>query len=251
VAPFSPILPAAPLGNITQVESSGFSSYRAAWVAASKRLSRGFQVDTSYTWSKSLDTNSLNSSGFAVQNAYDIPNQYGLSDFDARHRFVLNATYAPPFAGHVLTRGWVLATVVQWQSGNPVNIVTSNSTLNGMPNSVRPDLTGPIRIIGSVDRWFDPTVFAAADHFGNLGRNVVIGPGFENWDLSLMRNTRPNGRFGIEFRVDVFDVFNHVNLGPPGNIVGSPTFGKITRTRLPTGEAGSSRQIQLAVRVSY
>jgi len=49
----------------------------------------------------------------------------------------------------------------------------------------------------------------------------------------------------------VFDVFNHPNFGPPGNIVGSPTFGKITRTRLPTGEAGSSRQIQLAVRLSF
>ena len=78
-------------------------------------------------WSKSLDTNSLNSSGFAVQNGYDIPNQYGLSDFDARHRFVLSATYALPFTGHVLTRGWQLATVVQAQSGNPVNIVTSNA----------------------------------------------------------------------------------------------------------------------------
>ncbi len=51
----------------------------------------------------------------------------------------------------------------------------------------------------------------------------------------------------MQFRVDAFDVFNHPNFGPPGSIVDSPTFGKITRTRLPTGEAGSSRQIQLAV----
>ena len=182
VAASSAILPGHALGNITQVESSGFSSYDAAWVAITKRLSRGLQLDTSYTWSKSLDTNSLNSSGFAVQDGYDIPNQYGLSDFDARHRFVLSATYALPFTGHVLTRGWQLATVVQSQSGNPVNIVTSNSSLNGVPNSVRPDVTGPIRIIGSVDQWFDPSVFVAADHFGNLGRNVVIGPGFNNTD---------------------------------------------------------------------
>ena len=190
LAASSPILPGTPLGNITQVESSGFSSYHAAWVAVTKRLSRGLQFDASYTWSKSLDTNSLNSSGFAVQDGYDIPNQYGLSDFDARHRFVLSATYALPFTGHVLTRGWQLAAVVQSQSGNPVNIVTSNSSLNGMPNSVRPDVTGPIRIIGSVDRWFDPSVFVAADRFGNLGRNVVIGPGFNNTDVSLIKNAR-------------------------------------------------------------
>jgi hypothetical protein len=251
VASSSPILPGTPLGNITQVESSGFSNYRAAWVAVTKRLSRGLQVDTSYTWSKSLDTNSLNSSGFAVQDGYDISSQYGLSDFDARHRFVLTATYTLPFTGHLLTRGWQLAAVVQSQSGNPVNIVTSNSSLNGVANSVRPDVTGPIRIIGSVDRWFDPSVFVAADHFGNLGRNVVIGPGFKNTDMSLIRNARLGTRFGLQFRVDIFDVFNHPNFGPPGNIVGSPAFGKITRTRLPTGEAGSSRQVQLAVRVSF
>jgi Carboxypeptidase regulatory-like domain/TonB dependent receptor len=251
VAVSSPIVAGMSLGTITQVESSGFSNYHAGWVSVTKRLSRGLQFDTSYMWSKSLDTNSLNSSGFAVQNSYDIPNQYGLSDFDARHRFVLSATYALPFTGHVLTRGWQVATVVQSQSGNPVNIVTSNSSLNGVPNTVRPDVTGPIRIIGSADRWFDPSVFVAVNRFGNLGRNVVIGPAFHNTDLSLIKNARPGSRVGLQFRIDAFDVFNHPNFGPPGNIVDSPAFGKITRTRLPTGEAGSSRQIQLAMRLSF
>jgi hypothetical protein len=251
VSPSSPILPGVTLGNITQVESSGFSTYHAAWVSATKRLSGGLQFDTSYTWSKSLDTNSLNSSGFAVQDGYDIPNQYGLSDFDARHRFVFSAIYTLPFTSHALTRGWQIATIVQSQSGNPVNIVTSDSSLNGAPNTVRPDVTGPIRIVGSVDQWFDPTVFAAVNRFGNLGRNVIIGPAFHNTDLSLIKTSRPGGRLELQFRVDVFDLFNHPNFGPPGNVVGTPTFGKISRTRLPTGEAGSSRQIQLAVRLSF
>jgi hypothetical protein len=251
VSASSPILPGTPLGNIMQVESTGFSSYRALWAAVTKRLSRGLQFDASYTWSRSLDTNSLNSSAFAVQNSYDIPGQYGLSDFDARHRFVLSAVYVLPFTGHALMRGWHIAAVVQSQSGNPINIVTSNSTLTGMPNSVRPDVTGPIRIIGSVDQWFDTSVFVAVDRFGNLGRNAVIGPAFHNTDLSLVRTARPGGRFGVELRVDVFDLFNHPNFGPPGNVVGSPMFGKITRTRLPTGEAGSSRQIQLAAKLTF
>ena len=120
-----------------------------------------------------------------------------------------------------------------------------------MPNTVRPDVTGPIRIIGAVDQWFDPSAFVAVNRFGNLGRNVVIGPAFHNTDLSLIKNLQPAGRVGVQLRVDVFDLFNHPNFGPPGNIVGSPTFGKITRTRLPTGEAGSSRQIQLAARLSF
>jgi hypothetical protein len=250
LAPSSPILPGAALGNITQVESSGFSSYHGLWLGATKRLSAGLQFDASYTWSKSLDTNSLNSSGFAVQDSYDIPNQYGLSDFDARHRFVLSGLYELPFSGHPLTRGWQFAAIVQAQSGNPLNIVTSNSALTGVPNTVRPDITGPVRVIGSVDQWFDPSVFVAANHFGNLGRNAVIGPGFRTTDLSVMKTLR-TGRVRVQLRVDAFNLFNHANFGPPGNLVGSPTFGKITRTRFPTGEAGSSRQIQLGAKVAF
>src|SRR6185295_3404377 len=247
----SPIRPGAALGNITQVESSGFSSYHGAFVSATKRLSRGLQFDTSYTLSRSLDTNSLNSNGFAVQNGYDIAGQYGPSDFDARHRFVFSATYLLPFTGHALTRGWQMATVVQAQSGNPVNIVTSNASLNGLPNTVRPDLVGPIRIIGSVEQWFDPSAFAAVNRFGNLGRNSLVGPGFRNTDLSLMKNERLGTRASLQFRVDVFDLFNTPNFGQPGNVVGSPAFGKISQTRLPTGEAGSSRQLQLVARLSF
>jgi hypothetical protein len=247
----SPIFPGTPLGNITQVESSGFSRYRAAWASITRRLSSGLHVDASYTWSRSLDTNSLNSSGFAVQDAYDIASQYGPSDFDARHRFVLRATYALPFTNHVLTRGWAISTVVQSQSGNPINVVSSTSSLNGTANTVRPDVTGPIRIIGSVDQWFDPSVFVAVDRFGNLGRNAVTGPAFHNTDLSLTKDVPVSRRIGLQLRADVFDLFNHPNFGPPGNIVGTPTFGKITRTRLPTGEAGSSRQVQLAARLSF
>ncbi len=123
--------------------------------------------------------------------------------------------------------------------------------MNGLPNTVRPNVTGPIRIVGSVNEWFDPSVFTAVNGYGSLGRNVVIGPGFNNVDLSATKDVRFAGGPRLQFRADVFDLFNHPNFGAPGNIVGSPTFGMITRTRLPTGEAGSSRQIQLAVRMAF
>ncbi len=247
----SPILPGAMLGNITVVESSGFSKYNALWVSATSNRPRGLQLEASYTLSKSLDTNSLNSSGFAVQDSYDIPGQYGLSDFDARHRFLLSASYQLPFERSEWVRGWQLSAIVQSQSGNPVNLVTSNSTLNGTPNTVRPDVIGPIRTIGSVDQWFDTTAFTAVNRFGNLGRNVVIGPAYHNTDLSLIKNTALPRNMRLQCRVDVFDLWNHPNFGPPGNLVGSPMFGRITRTRFATGEAGSSRQIQLAARLSF
>ena len=116
---------------------------------------------------------------------------------------------------------------------------------------MRPDVTGPVPIIGDVDQWFDPSAFAAVNRFGNLGRNVVIGPGFRNTDVSIAKDITLTGRVVVHLQVDVFNVFNHANFGPPGNVVGTPTFAKISRTRLPTGEAGSSRQIQLSVEVSF
>ena len=93
----SPILPGTPLGNITQAESTGNSSYNALWVSATKRSRVRLQINASYTWSKSLDYNSLSTQGVVVQNSYDLRGDRGLSDFDARHRFVASAIYELPF----------------------------------------------------------------------------------------------------------------------------------------------------------
>src|SRR5207249_6760320 len=124
----SPILPGTPLGNITQVEGSGNSSYNALWVTATRRLTNNVQFDASYTWSKSLDYNSFSSGGIVTQDSYNLAGSRGLSDFDARHRFVVSAIYELPFRGNLLVEGWLFAAIVQAQSGNPVNIVTTNST---------------------------------------------------------------------------------------------------------------------------
>jgi hypothetical protein len=147
--------------------------------------------------------------------------------------------------------GWQLAAIIQSQSGSPVNIVTSDSSVNGVPGTLRPDVTGPINIIGSVERWFDTSVFSAVPRFGNLGRNVVIGPGFNNTDFSVIKNTKLNERIRAQFRAEFFDLFNHANFGPPGNVVGTPALGRITATRFPTGESGSSRQVQFGLKLVF
>jgi hypothetical protein len=251
VSPSSAILPNAPIGNITQAESTGNSSYNALWIAASKPLASGLQINVSYTWSKSLDYNSLSSQGIVVQNSYNLLGDRGLSDFDARQRFVARAIYDLPYHGNWLVRGWQLAFVVQAQRGNPVNVVTSNSTVTGVANTLRPDVRGSIAIIGTVDRWFDTSVFSSVAGFGNLGRNVVVGPGFNNTDFSLMKTADLSDKIRMQFRVEVFDLFNHANFGQPGNVVGTPGFGRITNTRFPTGESGSSRQMQLGVKLIF
>jgi hypothetical protein len=249
----SPELPGASLGNITQVESSSNSSYNALWATVNRRFSEGLQLNASYTWSKSIDYNSLSSppTVITVQNSYNLRGDRGLSDFDARHRFVLSGLYELPFQGNQVVEGWQLAAIVQSQSGNPVNLVTSNSTVNGVANTLRPDITGPITLGRSVNGWFDPSVFVPVTGFGNLGRGVIIGPAFNNTDFSIMKNTKLNERVRLQFRAEVFDLFNHANFGQPGRVAGSATFGQITNTRFPTGDSGSSRQLQFALKLIY
>jgi len=240
------------LNNIVQPESSSNSSYNAMWLTATKRLSRGLQFNASYTFSKSIDYNSLNSQGVVVQDSYNLRDSRGLSDYDARHRFVISGLYELPFHGNAFVEGWQLGTIVQLQSGNPVNIVVNNAAFTGTNNTVRPDVTGPIGILGTPNRWFDISPFVVpVGRFGSLGRNVVIGPGFNNTDFSVIKRTRFGESQMIEFRWEVFDAFNHANFGQPGRVVGTANFGQITNTRFPTGDSGSSRQMQFALKYKF
>jgi hypothetical protein len=251
----SPIRPGASLGNITEITSAGNSSYNALWITANKRLSRGLQFNASYTLSKSIDYNSLNSQGIVVQDSNNLRNDRGLSDFDARHRFVTNVLYELPFKGNRAVEGWQLSTIVQLQSGNPVNLITGINTFTGVNNTIRPDLVGPINILGTPARWFDTSAFALpttpTTHFGSLGRNVVIGPGFQNVDFSVLKNTRLTESVRVQFRAEFFDLFNHANFGQPGRVAGTAAFGQITNTRFPTGDSGSSRQVQFALKLIF
>lgn len=266
----SPILPGAALGNISENGSGANSSYNALWVAANKRLTRGLQFNASYTWSKSLDYNSLNSQGTVVQDSFNIRGDRALSDYDARHRFVINWIYQLPFHGNRLADGWQVSSITQLQSGNPVTIVTNINAFTGVA-TLRPDLIGQLNVLGHPNQWFtntvcDPRVSCSAGtvfalpvspagvfHFGNLGRNIVIGPGFSNTDFSVLKTTKIVERVRMQFRAEVFDIFNHANFGQPVRVAvpGSTTFGTITNTRFPTGDSGSSRQIQFAMKFIF
>jgi len=273
VAASSSILPGTSLGNITETVSLGESHYKGLWVSATQRLSRGLQFDASYTLSKSTDTNSLSENVIRIQNSFDILADLAPSDYDARHRFVINTIYQLPFTGNALAEGWQIGGIVQAQTGNPVNIVTNVTTFNGVVNTLRPDLIGTLDVIGDRNQWFpnsacDPriagsctgsSVFAipvSADgtfHFGNLPRNALYGPGFRNVDLSITKNTPIGGTRRVQLRIEVFNLFNTANLGQPVRIltVPSTSFGTITNTRFPTGDSGSARQVQFAAKYLF
>ena len=95
-------------------------------------------------------------------------------------------------------------------------------------------------------------------HFGNLGRNAILGPAFSDTDLSIIKNVRTAGRARVQLRDEAFNVFNQANLGLPGPgvagrtaAVGSTSFGVITNTRFLTGDSGSSRQVQFAAKLLF
>jgi carboxypeptidase family protein len=253
----SPILPGVSLANsLTERFSDSNSNYNALWVAANRRMSKNLQFNASYTWSHSIDEVSRNSNGIVVQDSVNFFNSRGSSDFDARHRFVVNAIYDLPFKSNRLTSGWEIAPIVSLQSGNPFTVVLPSSNINGVANTVTPNVVGPIVVTGDpLGSWVaNPTttfVAPAAGSFGNLGRNSIVGPDFKNLDLAVIKNTKINERFNAVFRVDAFDLFNHPNYGQPGSVLGRSDFMQVTSTRFPTGDSGSSRQLQMALKLQF
>jgi len=263
----SPIDPGARLGNITDIDSSGWSNYNALWATLNKQFSHGVQFNASYTWSKAIDTNSLNSQGVIVQDSYNVSANKGLADFDVRHRFVTNLIYSLPFKANRLVAGWQAGTIVQAQSGSPVTILTGSSF--GTANVLRPDQLAPIEIVDTINsggniQWFSATTCSGAaptsgcqlynpgTRFGNMGRNAIEGPGFFDLDFSAIKNTKITERVSTQFRVEAFNLTNTPNFGLPGRSLASPaSLGVITSTRFPVGDSGSSRQIQFALKLLF
>src|SRR5882724_3764268 len=269
----SPILPGANVGNISDNVSNGNSTYNALWISSNMRPWHGLQFNASYTYSKSIDYTSQNGQGVVVQDSLNPAGDRGLSDFDARNRFVVNFIYDLPALKHNrVFEGWQVGSIISDQSGNPLDlVVTGISGFTGLA-TLRPDQLGPVQVLnqplanGNI-QYFAPSVCvepcsgstfgistaAGSLHFGNMGRNSIIGPGFNNVDFSLIKKTKINERFSHEMRFEAFDILNHPNFGQPGRgvQVGSTTFGVISNTRFATGDSGSSRQLQFAMKLKF
>jgi hypothetical protein len=271
-------LPEKPLANIISYESAANSIYNGLWLTVKKRFANGLLLDSSYTFSKSIDdasrTNLASTSG--PQDSRNIRGDRGLSDFDARHHWVLSGIYDLPFKGNRFVSGWEMALAVVLQSGNPVIFHTTNTAFTGL-GTLRPSVTGPINTgftpatngnAANVTYIQNPAVFycgapgnqscsgAAGNTFGNLGRNVVIGPGFANLDLSLVKNTKITEKLTWQLRADAFNLPNRPNFQQPGasntnDALGGATFNLLTGTRSAPGDSGSSRQLQLSMKLIF
>jgi hypothetical protein len=257
----SPIDPGLALGNILVYESVGNSNYNGLWLTANKRFARGLQFNAAYTWSHSIDDNSRNVQGLVIQDSNNVRGDRGNSDFDTRQRIVLNSVYDLPFKGNRFKEGWEFALIEQTQTGSPLNFHTSNAAFTGSA-LLRPNVTAPV-VTGftpatngsatSITYIQNPSVFVnQGNAFGDLGRNAVTGPGFSNLDFAVVKNTNVTERFKLQVRADAFDIFNQVNFANPGLTVGTSTLGLITTgTRFPAGDGGTSRQLQLAMKLIF
>ncbi len=289
----SPIDPGGNINsNISEVNSISSSNYNGLWVTIAKALAHGVEFNANYEWTKSMDLNSLGSQGGAVLPDSNNPSEnYGLSDFDVRQHFAGTAIYALPFHGNRFTSGYRLEGILQYQTGNPVNIVASTDGFNGNAGLIRPTLLGKIsrtkqytggqanvtyfpnpgglnfggnicdltnvtsacnlEIIGTQASATAATAPTNYTGLGTIQRNYGTGPGFADLDLSGEKETKLFEGVTFTLRADAFDLFNHPNFGQPGNNIQSSTFGQISATRFAISDGGSSRQLQISAKFKF
>jgi carboxypeptidase family protein/TonB-dependent receptor-like protein len=276
-----------PNRNFSAIEvksSDGDSWYRALIFDVRKRWTRGLQMQSSYTWSRAEDTtqNSTFFSDSTTATTSAMPEfipgyNKGLSDFHAEHNWILNFVWDVPRAESLtgapaaVVNGWRISGIVRVRSGSPLTpFLQTNRSRSLWSPSLGPG-TGPDRpsyapgrgpgdaVLGQPDRWLDPAAFVLpeAGTFGNVGRNELLGPGLGTVDVAFSRQLgwrRLGAGTRIDLRLEIFNLLNRANFGPPSLIVfaGSadgeaplPSFGQMRTT------VTSSRQTQLGVRVTF
>jgi hypothetical protein len=244
-------------GSIYPADNMGNSNYNSLQVSAEKRASHGLQFRAAYTFSKSFD---YGSSFEDTINPIDFRRGYSLSQFDARHRLVFSYIWELPApkwngAGGKLTDGWSVSGITTFQSGFPVRI-TSNADLE-LQNSFafltagEPNMVAAFRTLdprGPGHYAFDPATFAQPAQLGVIGnspRTLCCGPGINQFDFALLKDTTLGEHTRLEFRSEFFNLFNHAQfVNPDGNISDGATFGTVVSARDP-------RLIQFALKLIF
>ena len=270
---FDPALGSRPnpsFGDISIETNSGFSLYHALQVSLKRRFSSGLLFDFEYTYGHVIDD--VQDQGLFSAQPQDNNNiraERGNGSGDIRHNFATNVMYDLPVgAGHRflgsshgvanrLASGWRLSALGILHTGIATTVYINTNTFgNGNFTNQRPDAVpnvDPYAHPRSVDQWLNPSAFAipASGTFGNLGRNTVSGPSFKQIDFSIIKNTKIGEARNLEFRVEMFNVFNHPNFDEPNTFVGTSAFGKIFNTFGRTIGLGTSRQIQMGLKFNF
>jgi len=251
--------------GFTDIVDRGNSNFSALEIKVEKHLSQGLVFLSSFTYSKSMnDQPEICCNSPWPQNSYDVASERGPSDFDQRVRWVSSFDYQLPIgkgqrylnssrAADLALGGWHLGGIFTWHSGfyfSPaMGYDPSNTGSQGLTRTDRVcngNLPSGQR---SVNLWFDTSCFPLPSGFafGNSGKNVLVGPGMVDGDMSLRKLFAVTERFRLEFRGELFNAFNHPIFAQPDNYItdGPGATGVITST------AAVNRQIQLALKLLF
>ena len=280
------------VANTTSWWAGASGNYNALVVDLRHSFNHGLQLRGNYTWSKNLDDGSAwNTSVSSNTPAYvEVPAlphlDYGPAASDIRDVASINATYELPFgqnkaflgnAGNLtdhIVSGWSIASITTLLSGFPFspqlgyNPTGSGDSRNPDRPNVTPGFAGHLYTGGStaqrVAQYFNPAAFSAPafGYVGNAGRDSLIGPGFADWDLSLLKSTALSERTRLQFRAEFFNIVNHTNLQLPNEVVYSagPTQGTTANQNtvaalgspgVISATANTSRQIQLGLKLLF
>ncbi len=278
--------------NTTSWVSQGSSSYNALEVDLRRSLARGLQFRANYTYARNLDDGSAwNTSVSANTPAFvEYPNNpaldWGRAATDIRNLGAINASYDLPigqnhrFFGNLgpvsnrLISGITVSAIATLESGFPFspqlgyNPTGSGDSRNPVRPNINPNFTGSLYTHGTtaqrVAQYFNPAAFSAPAYgtVGNLSRDTLTGPAYNDLDFSLAKTTQVTERLRAQFRAEFFNILNHTNLGTPAETVFSagPTQGTTANqtavaTVSPTAgvitSAATTRQIQLGLKLLF
>jgi hypothetical protein len=244
--------------NIQWREMTGSGNYKGLDLGFEKRFVDGYSYRASYTLGQARDTapEHLNASSGRPQNGRDLESWEGASDFDIRHRLTANFIVELPFgegkpmlqdgvAGQLLG-GWLVSGIFSVRSGRPITISQGTNNVGpgaeGLPNLVG-DPEGP----KTVEAWYNKAAFelVPSGTFGNAGRNILRGPNWSTFDISVQRRIDFTDRVNATVRWDCFNLFDRANLGNPERNIASATAGVISTL------AGDPRVMQFSVRLGF
>jgi hypothetical protein len=238
--------------DITFIESRARSEFDSLQARFQQRYAFGCTMLVAYTLGRSMD----DASGFFTsagdpnfpQDSANLDAEWGRSSFDVRHRFSVSFSYDLPFQ-------FTVAGIVAMQSGRPFTVAllpevdnsnTGRSSL-GFGANDRPNVSGSAAVNNpGPNQWFNTAAFSmpAFGTFGNAGRNLLEGPGYQNVNVAVLKQISLPGRSRLQLRAEAFNLLNRTNFDLPDNFFGSSTFGRIL-------SAGAPRHIQFGARLMF
>jgi hypothetical protein len=276
IDPLTGVRPFPQYGQVEYRTNDSNSTFQSLEISAHRNLHSGWMLATNYMWSHSINDGSLGggeTDAVAPQNVFCRSCERSSSAQDVRHFFSANSYYELPFGTgktflsqpgvlSSILGGWSLSWTGTARSGRPVNVTIKRAATDvpgGYNVSQRPDLVPGVSLVPSggrsVSHWINPDAFRAPapGTIGDAGRNIVRGPNLIQFDAGLSKRFRLGEGSSIEFRSEVFNIFNRAQLGDPSGDATVPAqFGVIQSTvnTTPIG-TGTPRQLQFMLRVSF